>query len=43
MPFRASHRSFARSCVAEVWTFMLLRVDRTSSRRGSVKMGPLEI
>lgn len=34
MPFRASHRSFARSCVAEVWTVMLLRVVRTSTRRG---------
>lgn len=34
MPFRSSHRSFARSCVAEVWTVMLLRVVRTSTRRG---------
>ena len=30
MPFRASHRSFARSCVAEMWTVMLLRIDRRS-------------
>ena len=34
MPFRSSHRSFARSCVAEVWTVMLLRVDRRRPRRG---------
>lgn len=40
MPFRASHRSLDRNCVAEVWTVMFLRVDRTRSRRAGIN-GPL--
>lgn len=43
MPFRASHRSFARSCVAEVWTVCSCASTARVREGGSVKIGPLNL